>query len=75
MSILVHGTAGCIGSRLSEALMAAGEPSIRMDSFGPLYDSAAKERNLASLRASGRFVGWLESAGPLTLGGATRSPV
>ncbi len=55
MSVLVTGAAGFIGSHLSEALVAAGETVICLDSFDPFYDPAFKERNLSGLRASGRF--------------------
>lgn len=56
MSVLVTGAAGFIGSHLSEALVARGEDVVCLDSFDPYYDPAVKERNLAGLRASGRFV-------------------
>ncbi|MDP2956234.1 MAG: GDP-mannose 4,6-dehydratase, partial [Longimicrobiales bacterium] len=56
MSVLVTGAAGFIGSHLSEALVAAGEEVVCLDSFDPFYDPAVKERNLAGLRASDRFV-------------------
>ncbi len=56
MSILITGAAGFIGSHLSEALVARGENVVCLDSFDPYYDPAVKERNLAGLRSSGRFV-------------------
>jgi len=55
LSVLVTGAAGFIGSHLSEALVAAGEDVVCLDSFDPFYDPAVKERNLVGLRASGRF--------------------
>lgn len=56
MSVLVTGAAGFIGSHLSEALVAAGETVVCLDSFDPFYDPAVKERNVTVLRDSGRFV-------------------
>jgi len=56
LSTLVTGAAGFIGSHLSEAVVARGEEVVCLDSFDPYYDPAVKERNLAGLRASGRFV-------------------
>ena len=56
LSVLVTGAAGFIGSHLSEALVAAGEDVVCVDSFDPFYDPAVKERNLADLRTSDRFV-------------------
>ena len=55
MSVLVTGAAGFIGSHLSEALVAAGETVVCLDSFDPFYDPAVKEGNLTSLRSSGSF--------------------
>ena len=55
LSILVTGAAGFIGSHLAEALVAAGETVVCLDSFDPFYDPAMKERNVSGLRASGRF--------------------
>lgn len=56
LSVLVTGAAGFIGSHLSEALVAAGDTVVCLDSFDPFYDPAVKERNVAALRESGRFV-------------------
>lgn len=56
MSVLVTGAAGFIGSHLSEALVAGGETVVCLDSFDSFYDPAVKERNLAGLRESDRFV-------------------
>jgi len=55
LSVLVTGAAGFIGSHLAEALVAAGETVVCLDSFDPFYDPAMKERNVSGLRASGRF--------------------
>lgn len=55
MTALVTGVAGFIGSTLAEALVAEGESVIGVDCFLDYYPREAKERNLASLRESGRF--------------------
>lgn len=52
---LVTGTAGFVGSHLAEALVARGDRVRGVDCFTPYYDRAAKEANLASLRATGDF--------------------
>ena len=55
MLILVTGAAGFIGSHLSERLRARGDEVIGFDNFDPFYPRAAKELNLAPLRAGPRF--------------------
>lgn len=52
---LVTGVAGFVGSQVAEALVGAGETVRGIDCFTPYYDRAAKETNLAYLRASDRF--------------------
>ena len=52
---LVTGAAGFIGSHLCEALLARGHSVTGLDAFIPYYPRAAKEQNLASLRAQPRF--------------------
>jgi UDP-glucuronate 4-epimerase len=44
--VLVTGAAGFIGSHLLEALCAAGDDVVGVDSFDPFYPRADKERNL-----------------------------
>ncbi len=68
MRILVTGAAGFIGSHLCERLCARGDDVVGFDNFDPFYSRAAKERNLAKLRAETRFSlveGDLRSAGAL----------
>ena len=55
MKALVTGTAGFIGSTLTERLLADGAEVIGIDSFTDYYPRATKEANLASLKASSRF--------------------
>lgn len=55
MSVLVSGAAGFIGSHLAEALLAAGESVVGLDDLDPFYAVAAKERNLALLKARPGF--------------------
>ena len=45
MRAVVTGAAGFIGSTLCDALLAAGEVVIAVDSFTPYYDRSVKERN------------------------------
>ncbi len=52
---LVTGAAGFIGSHLCEALLARGHSVAGLDAFIPYYPRAAKEKNLAGLRAQPRF--------------------
>lgn len=52
---LVTGTAGFIGSHLSERLIADGHSVIGVDAFIPYYPREIKERNLANLRNAERF--------------------
>ena len=52
---LVTGCAGFIGSHLSEALVAAGDEVVGIDSFTSYYPRRVKEANLAELRDSSRF--------------------
>ncbi len=55
MKALVTGTAGFIGSTLAERLVKAGHDVIGIDSFVDYYPRAAKELNLAFLRAQPNF--------------------
>lgn len=52
---LVTGVAGFIGSQLADALLAAGEDVVGVDSFTPYYDREIKEANLAAAREHTRF--------------------
>jgi nucleoside-diphosphate-sugar epimerase len=52
---LVTGAAGFIGSHLCEALLARGHVVAGLDAFIPYYPRAAKEQNLAGLRATPGF--------------------
>ena len=59
MKILITGSAGFIGSHLSESLLGDGHAVVGMDNFDPFYDRSVKEANLADVRAAGgtfRFV-------------------
>ncbi len=47
--VLVTGTAGFIGSHLSEALIGRGYEVAGVDNFDPFYARDVKERNLAGL--------------------------
>lgn len=53
MRVLVTGAAGFLGSHLGERLCARGDDVVGLDNFDPFYPRAAKERNLAALRAGG----------------------
>src|SRR5215510_9896286 len=55
MKALVTGTAGFIGSTLSERLLADGAEVIGIDCFTDYYARPVKERNLAALRQHPRF--------------------
>jgi nucleoside-diphosphate-sugar epimerase len=55
MRALVTGTAGFIGSTLSDRLLQSGADVIGIDSFTDYYPRAMKERNLAGLRPHERF--------------------
>lgn len=55
MRALVTGTAGFIGSTLSEALVARGDHVLGVDCFTDYYDHAAKLSNLRSLATAGNF--------------------
>ena len=55
MRVLVTGSAGFIGSHLSERLVARGDEVVGLDNFDPFYPRAVKEANLASLARTGRF--------------------
>jgi UDP-glucose 4-epimerase len=55
MKALVTGTAGFIGSNLAESLTVDGWDVTGIDCFLDYYPRTVKERNLASLRESGRF--------------------
>jgi nucleoside-diphosphate-sugar epimerase len=52
---LVTGTAGFIGSTLTERLLHDGADVVGIDSFADYYPRATKERNLAGARAHPRF--------------------
>ena len=54
MRALVTGVAGFIGSTLADRLVRSGEDVVGIDCFTDYYPRAAKERNLAQLRASTR---------------------
>ncbi len=55
MRVCITGAAGFIGSWTAQALLARGDEVIGIDNFDPYYERARKERNLAALRAHGRF--------------------
>jgi nucleoside-diphosphate-sugar epimerase len=55
MKALVTGTAGFIGSTLSERLLADGAEVIGVDCFTDYYARSVKERNLAALRQHPKF--------------------
>src|SRR4051812_1713803 len=55
MRALVTGTAGFIGSHLSEALLDAGHEVIGVDAITPYYDTTAKWANLQGLLKARRF--------------------
>jgi UDP-glucuronate 4-epimerase len=52
---LVTGTAGFIGSHLTEALLERGDRVLGVDSFDPYYDRRLKRRNLKTALANPRF--------------------
>lgn len=52
-SILVTGGAGFIGSHVAEHLLRRGERVVVVDEVNDYYDVAAKEANLAAVRAAG----------------------
>lgn len=56
MRVLVTGVAGFIGSQVAEALVERGDDVVGIDCFLDYYARAVKERNLAMLRDSSRFV-------------------
>jgi nucleoside-diphosphate-sugar epimerase len=53
-TVLVTGAAGFIGSHVVAALLSRGQRAVGVDNFDPYYPRAAKERNLAELRAHPR---------------------
>ncbi len=53
--ILVTGSAGFIGSHLSEKLIEQGNKVIGIDNFDPFYDKSIKLRNLGNLKKSPDF--------------------
>jgi UDP-glucuronate 4-epimerase len=56
MKILVTGTAGFIGSHVTEALLARGDTVAGIDSFSDQYDPARKRANIAALMPKPRFL-------------------
>jgi len=55
MKALVTGVAGFIGSTLAERLLRDGADVVGIDCFTDYYPRAAKERNLAGLKAASAF--------------------
>jgi UDP-glucose 4-epimerase len=55
MKALVTGSAGFIGSTLSQALLRRGDTVVGVDCFTDYYGRDIKERNLLPLRAAPRF--------------------
>ena len=55
MRAVITGSAGFIGSRLAERLVADGWAVVGIDSFSSYYDPADKQRNLAGLVDESRF--------------------
>jgi UDP-glucuronate 4-epimerase len=55
MKILVTGSAGFIGSHLSETLVKRGDDVVGVDSFDPYYDRAVKEKNISGLKSYNNF--------------------
>ncbi len=55
MKAIVTGAAGFIGSHLADALLAAGDHVVGIDSFSDGYTAALKEANAARLAASSGF--------------------
>ena len=55
MRAVITGSAGFIGSTLSERLVADGWSVVGIDSFSGYYDPADKQRNLAALADEPRF--------------------
>ena len=53
MNFLVTGGAGFIGSHVCEELLRQGHAVWAFDNLHPFYPSAAKERNLAEIKAAG----------------------
>ncbi len=60
MRVLVTGSAGFIGSSVSEALVRRGDDVVGVDNYNDFYDPAIKKRNVADVeavaaRSPGRF--------------------
>src|SRR5438045_9758552 len=55
MKALVTGTAGFIGSTLSERLIADGATVVGLDCFTDYYPRTIKERNLSALQKNPKF--------------------
>jgi UDP-glucuronate 4-epimerase len=55
MNILVTGSAGFIGSHLSERLVGQGASVVGLDNFDPFYESSVKRNNIAGLLSSPNF--------------------
>ena len=54
-TVLVTGSAGFIGSSVTEALLDRGYQVVGLDNFDPYYPRAVKERNLRDAWSDLRF--------------------
>ena len=55
MKVLVTGSAGFIGSHLSEKLIARGDTVVGIDNFNTYYDNERKRKNVKGLLKEARF--------------------